>query len=79
VAKGLAAEAERLHKSCRWLIWLNPLLRYDGFAPRAAGMRALLPHVDDFRSIHNLASLEDLCGLLSAGPRPRDRRMERNY
>jgi len=67
-AAGLAHEAERLHKSCRWFIWLNPLLRYDGFEPRAAGMRALLPHVDDFRSIHNLASLEDLCGLLSAGP-----------
>ncbi len=68
VAAGLAEEAERLHKSCRRLIWLNPLLRYDDFAPRAAGMRALLPHVDDFKSIHNLASLEALCTLLSTGP-----------
>ncbi len=74
VAVGLEQEAERLHKSCRRFIWLNPLLRYDGFAPHAAGMRALLPHVDDFKSIHNLASLEELCALLSSeseyrGPR----------
>ncbi len=74
VAAGLEKEAERVHKSCRWFIWLNPLLRYDAFQPRAAGMRALLPHVDDFRSIHNLASLEDLCGLLSAGPQSHGRR-----
>jgi hypothetical protein len=59
-AKGLAREIERLHKSCRRLVWLNPLLRYAGFEARPAGIRALLPHVDDFRPVHNLASLEAL-------------------
>ncbi|MBL8590316.1 MAG: VWA domain-containing protein [Methylobacteriaceae bacterium] len=61
----LAREAERLHKSCRRLIWLNPLLRFDGFAPKAQGVRALLPHVDAFRAIHNLASMRDLVRALS--------------
>lgn len=57
---GLAAEADRLHRSCRRLIWLNPLLRWEGFEPRAQGVRALLPHVDDHRPVHNLDSLEAL-------------------
>lgn len=68
--EGLAAEAERLHKSCRRLVWLNPLLRWEGFAPKSSGIRALLPHVDDFRAAHSLNSLADLAGALSAdGPR----------
>ncbi len=61
----LAFEMERLHKSCRRLIWLNPLLRYDRFEPRAAGIRAMLPHVDEFRPVHHLASLSDLAQALS--------------
>lgn len=61
----LSKETERLHKSCRRLIWLNPLLRFDGFEPRAAGVRAMLPHVDDFRTIHSLESLSDLCSALA--------------
>lgn len=56
----LAREAERLHLSCRRLIWLNPLLRWTGFAPKAAGIRAILPHVDSFRAGHSIASLEAL-------------------
>ncbi|MBD1205057.1 MAG: VWA domain-containing protein [Rhodobacteraceae bacterium] len=56
----LATEMERLHLSCRRLIWLNPLLRWDGFAPRATGIRAMLPHVDSFRAGHSIASLEAL-------------------
>ena len=56
----LAKEVERLHLSCRRLIWLNPLLRWTGFAPRAQGIRALLPHVDSFRAGHSIASLEAL-------------------
>ena len=62
---GLAEEMERLHKSCRRLIWLNPLLRFDGFEPRARGVRAMLPHVDEFRAVHNLNALRDLCASLS--------------
>jgi len=66
----LAHEAERLSKSCRRLVWLNPLLRYAGFEPRAGGVRALLPHVDAFLPVHNLASLEDLgMELRRAAPR----------
>jgi uncharacterized protein with von Willebrand factor type A (vWA) domain len=61
----LAFEMDRLHKSCRRLLWLNPLLRYDRFEPRAAGIRAMLPHVDEFRAIHHLASLNDLAQALS--------------
>ena len=56
----LAKEAERLHLSCRRLIWLNPLLRWTGFAPKAQGIRAILPHVDSFRAGHSIASLEAL-------------------
>jgi hypothetical protein len=63
----LAAAAERLHLSCRRLIWLNPLLRWEGFAPRAAGIRALLPHVDSFRAGHSIASLEALGRVISEG------------
>ena len=65
----LAAEADRLAKSCRRLIWLNPLLRYDGFEPKAGGVTAILPHVDEFRATHNLESLEALAAALS-GPSP---------
>ena len=67
--EGIAAEIERLHKSCRRLIWLNPLLRYAGFEPKSKGIKALLPHVDDFRTVHNLASLEDLADALGR-PQP---------
>ncbi len=63
--EGLGAQVERLHKSCRRLIWLNPLLRYEAFEPRSLGMRAILPHVDEFRSVHNLDSLERLAEALS--------------
>jgi uncharacterized protein with von Willebrand factor type A (vWA) domain len=71
--EGLGKEMDRLHKSCRRLIWLNPLLRYDAFEPKSLGMRAILPHVDEFRPMHNLASLDDLATQLS---RPAPRRLE---
>jgi uncharacterized protein with von Willebrand factor type A (vWA) domain len=67
---GLWREMERLHKSCRRLIWLNPLLRYDRFEPKSLGIRAILPHVDEFRPAHNLNSLAELVAALSrAEPR----------
>ena len=66
---GLADETARLRRSCRRLIWLNPLLRYAGFEPRAAGVRALLPNVDEHRPVHDLASLEAL-GQALAGREP---------
>ena len=73
-AKGLAREIERLHKSCRRLVWLNPLLRYEGFEPRSTGIRAMLPHVDEFRPVHNLDSLEQLAAALSRPARPEEMR-----
>ena len=60
----LAREMDRLHRSARRLIWLNPLLRYEGFEPRARGIRAMLPHIDDMLPVHNLESLEGLCAAL---------------
>ena len=70
---GISQEIERLHKSCRRLIWLNPLLRYEGFAPKSLGMRAILPHVDEFRPVHNLESIAELVKALS---KPGPRRLE---
>ncbi len=71
----LGFEMDRLHRSCRRLIWLNPLLRYDAFEARATGIRGMLPHVDEFRPIHNLASIAALCQALdrrqSSGVDPR--------
>ena len=73
---GLTEEMERLKKSCRSLIWLNTLLRFDGFEARARGVRAMLPHVDEFRSVHNLNALRDLCAALgSTSPRKTDPRL----
>jgi uncharacterized protein with von Willebrand factor type A (vWA) domain len=66
----LAREIDRLHRSCRRLVWLNPLLRFDGFQARAKGVRAMLPHVDEFRSVHSLDTVEDLCRALSGSTRP---------
>src|SRR6476659_1156328 len=62
----LAFEMDRLHRSCRRLIWLNPLLRYGGFEAKAQGIRMMLPHVDEFRPVHNLNSIEDLVATLSS-------------
>jgi len=63
--EGLGEEMERLAKSCHRLVWLNPLLRYDKFEARPAGVRAMLPHVDLFLPVHNLKSLVDLAKTLS--------------
>ena len=61
----LSREMERLHLSARRLIWLNPLLRWSEFAPRAAGIKAMLPHVDSFRAAHAVSSLEALAEAIS--------------
>ena len=61
----LAAEMDRLHRSCRRLVWLNPLLRFDRFEARAQGIRAMLPHVDEFRPVHSLEAVGDLCRALA--------------
>ncbi len=66
----LTFEMDRLHRSCRRLIWLNPLLRYGGFEARAQGIKMMLPHVDEFRPVHNLSSMEGLIAALSSAPPP---------
>jgi uncharacterized protein with von Willebrand factor type A (vWA) domain len=63
----LAFEIDRLHRSCRRLIWLNPLLRFEGFEARARGIKTMLPHVDEFRPIHNLESMAGLVAALRRG------------
>jgi uncharacterized protein with von Willebrand factor type A (vWA) domain len=64
--EGLGEEMERLAKSCRKLIWLNPLLRYEKFEARPAGVRAMLPHVDLFLPVHNLKTLIDLAKAMNS-------------
>ncbi|MEP1766481.1 MAG: VWA domain-containing protein [Sulfitobacter sp.] len=61
----LAQQMQRLHLTAQRVIWLNPLLRWDGFAPKAAGIRAMLPHVDSFRAGHSIESLEALAAAIS--------------
>ncbi|UXX84278.1 vWA domain-containing protein [Roseovarius pelagicus] len=68
----LETQVERLARSCRKLIWLNPLLRWDGFAPKAAGIRAILPHVGSFHACHSLDAMSDLAHALDGpGEKPR--------
>jgi uncharacterized protein len=71
--QGLAEAMDRLKRSCRRLIWLNPLLRYAGFQPKSQGIRAMLPHVHEFRPVHNLASLKALIEALSREHHPKGR------
>ncbi|MEM7067464.1 MAG: VWA domain-containing protein [Pseudomonadota bacterium] len=61
----LGPQIDRLHRSCRRLVWLNPLLRFDGFEAAARGIRTMLPHVDEFRPVHSLNALSGLCDSLS--------------
>ena len=63
--EGLDREMDRLHRSCRRLIWLNPLLRYERFEPRSLGMKAMLPYADEFKTVHNLKSLVDLSAVIA--------------
>jgi len=69
----LKREMERLHKSCHRLIWLNPLLRYEKFAPKSMSIQAMLGHVDAFRPIHSLASMEELVASLAGITDSQDR------
>jgi uncharacterized protein len=75
--QALSFEAERLRKSCRRVVWLNPLLRFDRFEPRAGGIKAILPHVDRFLPAHNLESLAELVRVLRQPAAPRAPRLHR--
>ncbi len=61
----LTHEMQRLRLMAKHIVWLNPLLRYDGFEAKAAGIRAMMPYVDEFRPVHNLNSLVDLANGLA--------------
>jgi uncharacterized protein len=65
----LSAEMQRLRRSAKRIVWLNPLLRFDGFEAKAGGIRAMMPYVDEFRSVHSLESLEDLADTLATARR----------
>ena len=56
----LAAEMRRLRRRCRRLVWLNPMLGWEGYQPIAQGMQAALPYLDLFAPAHNLRSLAAL-------------------
>lgn len=62
----LARELEWLTHRCRRLLWLNPLLRYEGYAPLARGAGVLHRHAHGMLAVHNLGKLEDLAGSLAA-------------
>ena len=66
----LSREMQRLRRSTKHIVWLNPLLRFDRFEAKASGIRAMMPYVDEFRPVHSLNSLSDLAEALGkrAGP-----------
>jgi uncharacterized protein with von Willebrand factor type A (vWA) domain len=64
----LAHEMQRLRRQSKRIVWLNPLLRYEGFTALAAGIRAMMPYVDEFRPVHSLDSLRDLSAALAGAP-----------
>jgi uncharacterized protein with von Willebrand factor type A (vWA) domain len=76
--EGLSEEMVRLHKSCRRLIWLNPLLRYSAYRPQSQGARAMIHHVDEFRPIHNLESMQGLADALGTDTVRSDRPQRSN-
>jgi uncharacterized protein with von Willebrand factor type A (vWA) domain len=66
----LVQEMQRLRRSAKKIVWLNPLLRFDRFEAKASGIRAMMPYVDEFRPVHSLNSLSELAEALGkrAGP-----------
>ncbi len=56
----LAAAMHSLRRRCRRIVWLNPLIGWEGYAPTARGIQAALPYIDLFAPAHNLESLAAL-------------------
>jgi len=56
----LGREMAQLARRCRRIVWLNPMMGWDGYAPEAAGIKAALPHVDLLAPAHTLKSLAAL-------------------
>lgn len=62
----LADELAWLRRRCARLLWLNPLLRFDGYAPLARGAAALHAHAHGMLAVHNLSKLDDLAASIAA-------------
>ena len=62
----LSTEMARLHRTVYRTVWLNPLAGREGYAPETQGMRAALPHVDDFLAAGTLRDLRTLVRLLES-------------
>lgn len=62
----LARELAWLKRHSRALLWLNPLLRYDGYAPLARGAAALHRAADGMLAVHNIAKLQELAAGIAA-------------
>jgi uncharacterized protein len=56
----LGREMAELARRCRRIVWLNPMIGWEGYAPEAAGIKAALPHLDLYAPAHNLRSLASL-------------------
>ena len=74
----LTPQIQLLQRSCKKLIWLNPLLRYQEFEPKVSAIRALLPYVDAFLPVHNLASLASLAETLTQSDFERNAQLQKN-
>jgi len=72
---GFGTHMARLHKSTSALVWLNPLLRFDGFAPKAHSVKMMIQHVDHFLPIHSLQAMSDLTASLATIQNQRDVRL----
>ena len=64
--RALGEALDWLRHRCGRLLWLNPLLRFDGYAPLARGASELHTHAHGMLAVHNLSSLEDLAGSIAA-------------
>ena len=62
----LAQELGWLRRRSRRILWLNPLLRFDGYAPLAQGAKVLHQHAHGMLAVHNLSKLEELASSLAA-------------
>ena len=63
--EALERELDWLAHRCRRLLWLNPLLRFEGYAPLARGAAVLHRHAHAMLAVHNLGKLQDLAASLA--------------
>ena len=56
----LGREMAALGRRCRRIVWLNPMMAWEGYTPEARGIKAALPHVDLYAPANTLQSLAAL-------------------